>query len=267
MSHSIDAVLQEGRRRMLTSTLLACLGLSVIVLAFYLCDLFNIERYRDVLRTFSVLLGDSLPPDFSRWHKWGRPLLDTLAMSVSGTVLGCLAALPLSVLAARNMVPSRLGGLVRLFLNTLRSIPGVVWGVIFVAAVGFGPLPGVFALACHSTGMLGKFYAEILEHVDPAPGDALRSHGVSWLGGVRFSILPQILPRLIDVTLYRWEHNVRAATVLGLVGAGGIGLEIMTAFNLFEYREALALIMVLLAMVTVINVVGGRIRGLFLGSE
>lgn len=268
---TVEAVLADGRRRARTAAVMALLGVAVVVGAFVFVDLFNPARYRDALHTIAVLASDAMPPVFERWRKWGRPLLDTLAMSVAGTVLACLAALPLSLLAARNVAPSRLGArlgaLVRLFLNTVRSIPGVVWGVIFVAAVGFGPLPGVFALACHSTGMLGKFYAEILEHVDPAPGDALKSHGVSRLGVLRFSVLPQILPRLVDVTVYRWEHNVRAATVLGLVGAGGLGLEIMTAFHLFEYREAAALIIVLLALVTVINLMGERIRSHFLGRE
>lgn len=268
---TVEAVLADGRRRARTAAVTALLGVAVVVGAFVFVDLFNPARYRDALHTIAVLASDAMPPVFERWRKWGRPLLDTLAMSVAGTVLACLAALPLSLLAARNVTPSRLGArlgaLVRLFLNTVRSIPGVVWGVIFVAAVGFGPLPGVFALACHSTGMLGKFYAEILEHVDPAPGDALKSHGVSRLGVLRFSVLPQILPRLVDVTVYRWEHNVRAATVLGLVGAGGLGLEIMTAFHLFEYREAAALIIVLLALVTVINLMGERIRSHFLGRE
>lgn len=264
---TVEAVLLDGRRRVRRDAVMILLAAAVIGGAFVFVDLFNVARYHDALHTIFVLMGDSLPPVFERWRKWGRPLLDTLAMSVAGTVLACAAALPLAMLAARNVVPSRLGALVRLFLNTVRSIPGVVWGVIFVAAVGFGPLPGVFALACHSTGMLGKFYAEILEHVDPGPGDALRSHGVSRLGILRFSVLPQILPRLVDVTVYRWEHNVRAATVLGLVGAGGLGLEIMTAFHLFEYREAAALIIVLLALVTVINLIGERIRAQFLGQD
>ena len=138
---------------------------------------------------------------------------------------------------------------------------------MFVAAVGFGPLPGILALGCHSTGMLGKFYAETLEHVEPAPGNALRSLGVSKLGVLRFSVLPQILPRLIDVTIYRWEHNLRAATTLGVVGAGGIGLEIITAFHLFEYREAAALIILLLVLVSMINVIGGWIRRRFLDQS
>jgi phosphonate transport system permease protein len=103
-----------------------------------------------------------------------------------------------------------------------------------------------------------------MEHVDPAPGAALRSHGVSQLGVLRFAVMPQILPRLADVLLYRFEHNLRAATTLGLIGAGGLGLEIVTAFHLFEYREASALILVLLALVTAVNFVGAALRKSFL---
>lgn len=262
----VEAILTDGRRKALKNAMLLALGAAVIGAALVFTGIFDLTRYRDAYSTIITLLGDSLPPDFSRWRKWGIPLLETLAMSVSGTALGSIAALPLSALAARNITPASIGSPVRLFLSALRSIPGLVWGVIFVAAVGFGPLPGAFALACHSTGMLGKFYAEILEHVDPGPGNALRSHGVSSLGILRFSVWPQILPRLIDVTVYRWEHNVRAATTLGVVGAGGIGLEIITAFHLFEYREAFALILVLLVLVTLINVAGARIRRPFLGN-
>ena len=175
--------------------------------------------------------------------------------------------MPLGALAARNIVAQTwIGGPVRLFLNVLRSIPGLIWGVIYVAAVGFGPLPGILALATHSTGMLGKFFAETMEHVDPGPGNALRSHGVSRLGVLRFSVLQQVLPRLVDVIIYRWEHNLRAATTLGVVGAGGLGLEIMTAFHLFEYREASALILVLLGLVTAITMIGGTLRRRFLGQ-
>lgn len=264
---SLDAVLAEGRRQGAIGLALLVLGVAVVGGAFGFAGVFDPARYRDAISTIVALLGDSLPPDFSRWNTWGTPLLETLAMSVSGTALGSLAALPLSALAASNVGPAWLGGPIRLLLNTLRAIPGLVWGVIFVAALGFGPLPGTFALACHSTGMLGKFYAEILEHVDPGPGNALRSHGVSGLGILRFSVWPQILPRLIDVTVYRWEHNVRAATTLGVVGAGGLGLQIITAFHLFEYREASALILVLLALVTLINIVGGRIRARFIDPE
>lgn len=267
LTAAMAVILADGRRRLARTTLGALMGALVIISAFAYGDAFNLHRYADALPTIVALTSDALPPDFSRWTKWGKPLLETLSMSIAGTVLGAAAALPLGALAARNVVRRPwLGGATRLLLNGIRSIPGLIWGVIFVAAVGFGPLPGILALATHSTGMLGKFFAETLEHVEPGPGDALRSHGVSRLGVLRFSVLPQILPRLVDVTIYRWEHNLRAATTLGVVGAGGLGLEIITAFHLFEYREASALIIVLLGLVTVITVTGAHVRARFLGK-
>jgi phosphonate transport system permease protein len=267
-SNDLAAIVADRRQRLRMSVVGSALTATIIVAAFLYAGAFDWKRYADTLPTIFTLLRESLPPDFSRWQHWGKPLLETLSMSVGGTVLGAAMALPLGALGARNVVRSAwIGNPVRLLLNTLRSIPGLIWGVMFVAAVGFGPLPGILALGCHSTGMLGKFYAEILEHVEPGPGDALRSLGVSRLGVLRFSVLPQILPRLIDVTIYRWEHNLRAATTLGVVGAGGLGLEIITAFHLFEYREAFALILLMLALVTVITVIGGTVRGRFLDQS
>jgi phosphonate transport system permease protein len=260
----LTALLASRRRERLRTRVFAFSVLAVIGLAFYLSDLFNLVRYADASRTILTLLRDALPPDFSRWRSWGKPLLDTLAMSVAGTVIASAAAIPLAAVASGRTVVPWLSGAVRLLLNTFRSVPLVVWGIVCVAAVGFGSLPGALALAIHSTGMLGEFYSEIMEHVDPVPGDALRSQGVSRLGVMRFAVLPQILPRAVDVTLYRWEHNVRAATVMGVIGAGGIGLEIMTAFQLFEYREAIALILVLMVLVTAINAISKRTRSRFL---
>ncbi|MBB3103186.1 phosphonate transport system permease protein [Azomonas macrocytogenes] len=251
------------RREWLSRLLLvACIG--CVLLAAHWAGALDPERYREMLPTLWTLATDAWPPDFERLPNWGKPLLDTLAMSVAGTAGGVLAALPLGALAARGLAPAPVRHLVMLLLNTVRSIPGLLWGIIFVASVGFGPLPGALALACHSAGMLGKFFAEIFEHVDRAPVDALRSQGVTILGVLRFGVLPQVLPRLVDVSLYRWEHNIRAATTLGVIGAGGLGLEIITAFHLFEYREALALIGVLLALVTVVNLLGAYIRRRFL---
>jgi phosphonate transport system permease protein len=258
------AILAHGRQERLKRALWISLALLTIGVAVYLSDLLNFLRYGDAWRTLTTLLADALPPDFSRWRSWGRPLVDTLAMSIAGTAIACLLALPLSIVVAGFSGRRWLRAAVRMALNTARSIPLVVWGIACVAAVGFGPLPGALALAIHSTGALGELYAGILDHVDRAPGDALRSQGVSRLGVIRFAILPQILPRLMDVSLYRWEHNVRAATLMGVIGAGGIGLEIMTAFQLFEYREAVALIILLLGVVTVINTLSARVRGKFL---
>jgi len=260
------AILADSRRKLHAAIVTGAALAVVIFAAFLYAGALNPKRYADAIPTILKLASDAFPPDFSRWQSWGKPLLETLSMSVAGTVLGVCTALPLGALGARNVTRSNFITVpVRFVLNMLRSIPGLIWGVIYVAAVGFGPLPGVLALATHSTGMLGKFYAETMEHVDPGPGNALRSHGVSKLGVLRFSVVPQILPQLVDVTLYRWEHNLRAATTLGVVGAGGLGLEIITAFNLFEYREAMALIIVLLVLVTLITILGARLRRHFLG--
>lgn len=265
-SPELQAVLADSLQQWWRNAAWLTLAAGLVLAAMAYAGVLDPSRYRDALPTILTLAADSLPPDFSRWQNWGKPLLETLSMSIAGTLLALLAAVPLGALAARNVGPRHLAPTVRLLLNGLRSLPCLVWGVIFVAAVGFGPLPGVLALAAHSTGMLGKFCAEILEHVDSSPGNALRSQGVSALGVLRFAIWPQILPRLMDVTLYRCEHNLRAATTLGVVGAGGLGLEIITAFHLFEYREASALILVLLALVSLINLFGGRLRAAFLGS-
>jgi phosphonate transport system permease protein len=263
--HHLAAILADGRRRQLGALASGLAVTLLVVLAFLRAGAFELDRYAQALPTIWTLAREATPPDFLRWRHWGGPLVDTLAMSLAGTSLAVMLALPLGAVAARTVVrPAWAGVPARRLLDLLRSVPSLIWGVIFVAAVGFGPLPGILALACHSTGMLGKFFAETLEHVEPGPGNALRSHGVSRLGVLRFSVLPQILPRLVDVTLYRWEHNVRAATTLGVVGAGGLGLEIITAFHLFEYREAAALILVLLALVTAINLLGGWLRKRFL---
>jgi len=258
----------EWRRRQVGSAGVAALATILVLAAFIISGVFDLARYADAATTLLRLAADSWPPDFGRWRQWGRPLIETLAMGVAGTALGALLALPLAALAAENVGPSIwLGQLVRLGLNALRSLPGLIWGVVFVAAVGFGSLPGVLALSAHSTGMLGKLFFEAMEHVDPAPGAALCANGVSRLGVFRFAILPQALPRLVDAAIYRLEHNLRAATTLGLVGAGGLGLEIVTAFHLFEYREASALILILLALVTVVNALGAALRRSFLSRD
>jgi phosphonate transport system permease protein len=254
-------VLSECRRR---DRLRMILGLAIAAaLAASLAASGGLEprRYADAGRTILQLLSDATPPDFSRGRSWLGPLFETLMMSVGATLIGGLAAFPLSLLAARTTrFPKIVSAAAQLLLNITRSIPELIFGVIFVAAVGFGPLAGLLALACHSVGMLGKFATEHLEHLDPAPAAALESQGVSRSGIIRFCLVPQVLPRLVDLTLYRWEHNVRAASVMGMVGAGGLGLELITAFSLFEYREALAILVVILATVSIMDLASRRLR-------
>ena len=148
----------------------------------------------------------------------------------------------------------------RTVLAFFRSVPEIILGVLFVAAVGFGALPGVLALALHSTGMVGKFYAESIEHVDPKPLEAARAAGATPLQVIFHAVLPQALPQLVDVTIYRWEYHFRASAVIGIVGAGGIGFELMAALRLLAYDQVSAILLSILACVLVVDTIGAWLR-------
>jgi phosphonate transport system permease protein len=148
----------------------------------------------------------------------------------------------------------------RLLLSFLRSVPEIIMGILFVAAVGFGALPGVLALGLHSVGMVGKFYAEAIEHSDPRPAEAARAAGAGPLQIIQRAILPQVLPQLADITLYRWEYHFRASAVLGIVGAGGIGFELIAALRLMAYDQVSAILLAILACVVAVDATGAALR-------
>ncbi|MBX9926540.1 MAG: phosphonate ABC transporter, permease protein PhnE, partial [Hyphomicrobiaceae bacterium] len=148
----------------------------------------------------------------------------------------------------------------RLLLNLLRSIPELIMGIIFVAMVGFGALPGVLALGLHSVGMVAKFFAESIEHVDDKPIEAARAAGATPFQVIWHAVLPQVMPQLADTAIYRWEYNFRASTVLGAVGAGGIGFELIAALRVLEYAQVSAILLLILACVTLVDGVGAWLR-------
>ncbi|WP_440971568.1 phosphonate ABC transporter, permease protein PhnE [Pseudomonas aeruginosa] len=154
-------------------------------------------------------------------------------------------------------------GVARVLLNALRSVPELIMGIIFVAAVGFGALPGVLALGLHSVGMVGKFFAEAIEHVDEAPVEAARAAGATPMQVLLHAVLPQVTPQFADVAIYRWEYNFRASTVMGMVGAGGIGFELMGSLRIMQYQEVAAILLVILAMVTLVDAFSGVLRKRF----
>jgi phosphonate transport system permease protein len=164
-------------------------------------------------------------------------------------------------MAAPNTSPNAaVYRITRVFLAAFRSVPEIILGILFVAVVGFGALPGVLALALHSTGMVAKFYAESIEHVDPKPLEAANAAGASRLQVITHAVLPQVLPQLADITIYRWEYHFRASAVLGIVGAGGIGFELMAALRLIKYDEVSAILLAILACVLVVDSIGAALR-------
>lgn len=233
----------------------------IVIASFQQVGFLDAERLGEGLPALATLAGEMFPPDFSNIRNWGGPLIDTLFMSVAGTALAVIISLPLSIMAANNTSPNRLTYLItRTILNVLRAVPELIMGIIFVAAVGFGLLPGVLALGLHSAGMVGKFFAESIEHVAEEPVEAARSTGAHSILVIFHSVIPQAYSQMVDVCIYRWEYNFRASTVMGMVGAGGIGFELMSSLRILQYNEVFALLLVILSMVTAIDWIGSRLR-------
>jgi phosphonate transport system permease protein len=220
------------------------------------------------IRNLVEIVAEMLPPDPKALPRLGRPLVETAVMSVMATTLSALIGIPLAFLAARTTTPHPSVSLaVKALFNALRTIPELIVAIIFVASVGFGLLPGILALAVCSTGMLGKFYAEAIEKADSGMAEAVASCGGSRLHVIVFGIVPQVLAHAVDYTLYRWEHNFRASTVVGMVGAGGIGFEIVAALRLMQYREVSAMLLVVFVVVQIVDGFGGLVRSRLLGAE
>jgi phosphonate transport system permease protein len=258
---SRELVCTRYRQRWLRKAAIGAVALLVAGGSAWYSRLLDFRRLVEGAPSAWQLLGEMWPPDFSQAGSWFKPLADTLSMSISGTLLGVAFSCPLALLAARNTTPHAVFyHAARGLLNLLRAVPELIMGIVFVAAVGFGVLPGVLALGLHSVGMVGKFYAEALEQVDPGPVEAVRAAGASPFQVIWHGMLPQIMPLLANVTIYRWEYHFRASTVMGMVGAGGIGFELISSLRIMQYREVSAILLVILVMVALMDAFSDALR-------
>jgi phosphonate transport system permease protein len=183
------------------------------------------------------IIRRAMPPDFAKIDLVWWPALETVDIAIFGTLGGIIMALPLAILAAENVTPSRpLYYAARGVIGFARAVPDLVWALLFVTAVGLGPFPGALALSVHSIGMLGRLFAETIEHMDMAPIDALTLTGARRMQVFSHGVVPSILPALTGIALYRLDENIRSSLVLGFVGAGGIGFELLSAMSLFQYQ-------------------------------
>jgi len=204
-----------------------------------------------------------LPPDFSVMPEVIKGTAETLRIAVLGTV-GCIVlSAVLGILAAETVTPAWINRPVKLFLAVVRAIPMILVAMLMVGAMGLGPLPGIFAIAFHATGMLAKFYAEGIENVDRAPVDALSSAGATLLQRLRFAVWPQMAPVFIRDTLFRFELNLRESLVLGIVGAGGVGFYIQTYVRSFQYQKAATLTIVVVLLVLLVELLNTLLRRRF----
>jgi phosphonate transport system permease protein len=252
---------------------LGVLGWSANGTGFSLTAPFDPSNVKSATRFIGGLFPPETSPDFLR-HVL-QLMLETIQISVLGTFIAIVFGFPLAVFALRQrgeeVSRSSLGTArwlarwaiyhaSRTVLNLLRAVPELVWALVFVVAVGLGPFPGVLALAAHSTGILGKLYAELFESVDQRLVEAGRSTGASDLGVLLFVRLPSMLPVLLSYTLFRWECNMRAATLLGFVGAGGLGSQLTISMKLFQYHEVLTLVLAIMLLVMLVDLAGQFIR-------
>ncbi len=266
-------------RRRLRGTVIAAVAFAALMVAFVGADvdlptladkIGNFASYFDRLLTLES--GARVWTDgrewFWGWRSWFELLAETILISYVGTLAGFVFAFALNFLAAENTSPApwlRFG--VRRFLEICRTVPDIVFAMIFVIAFGLGPMAGVLALAIHTAGALGKLFAEIVENIDMAPVQGVRSTGASWIACMRFAVLPQVVAGFASYALLRFEINVRGASVMGLVGAGGIGQELVVAIRKFYYSDVSAILLLIIVTVFVIDIGTGWLRGRLFGRE
>ena len=215
-------------------------------------------------RNIGTYARDFFPPDFRDWRLYAHEMVVTLHIAIWGTVLAVLAAAPLGLLSASNIAPAWLHQPVRRLMDACRAINEMVFAMLFIVAVGLGPFAGVLALAVHTTGTLAKLFSEAVEAIDPRPVEGLRATGAHKLVEVLYGVVPQVMPLWLSFALYRFESNVRSASVVGMVGAGGIGVVLYEAIRGFQYAQTCAVLLMLVATVSVIDLGSAWLRRRFI---
>ncbi len=209
-------------------------------------------------------LADFFPPDFRYWRLYLREMLITVQIALWGTALAIVSSIPLGILCSENITPWWLCQPVRRVMDAFRSINEMVFAMLFVVAVGLGPFAGVMALFIGTTGVLAKLFAEAVEAIDDGPVEGVRASGANAIQEVIFGVIPQVMPLWISYALYRFESNVRSATVVGMVGAGGIGVILWEAIRGFQMAQTCAILIIIIVFVSVIDVLSQRLRKQFI---
>ena len=220
-----------------------------------------IKLLTDSSKYFGDILSRMLPPDFSNLNELIYAMFETIEIAFLGTFIAIVLSIPLGLFSARNLAPNYFVYLVcKTIVIFFRAIPEFIIAMILVIAIGFGAMPGVLALGLHTMGFLAKFYAEDIEHINKGPIDALKSSGATKSQIISFGVIPQILPSFVANNLYILDRNVRMATMLGIVGAGGIGYELQSSFRMFEYERVSAIIILIFVTIFIIDHLSAFIR-------
>ena len=237
--------------------------LAVLVWSWQGAEMRPLDLIRDA-GNMGTFARDFFPPDFHDWRIYLNEMLVTLHIAVWGTVLAIVAAVPLGLLSAHNVAPVWVYQPVRRLMDACRAINEMVFAMLFIVAVGLGPFAGVLALFIHTTGTLAKLFAEAVEAIDPRPVEGIRATGAHKLAEIAYGVIPQVMPLWLSYSLYRFESNVRSASVVGMVGAGGIGVVLYEVIRSFQYAQTCAVLLMLVATVTLIDVFSAWLRQRFI---
>jgi phosphonate transport system permease protein len=249
---------QEFGRQLAWGILLALLAVS-----WQGADMRPLDLFSDA-GNMATYAASFFPPDFHEWRVYVEEMLVTLQIALWGTALAVLAAIPFGLLCSSNITPWWIHQPVRRLMDAARAINEMVFAMLFVVAVGLGPFAGVLALFVHTTGILSKLFSEAVEAIDPHPVEGIRATGAHVLEEIVYGVLPQVMPLWISYALYRFESNVRSATVVGMVGAGGIGVILWEVIRSFAYAQTCAVLIMVVITVTAIDLVSSRLRKIFI---
>jgi phosphonate transport system permease protein len=243
---------------------MACLAvLAVLAWAWQGAEIRPLDLIKDA-GNMGTFAREFFPPNFHDWRIYLSEMVVTIHIAIWGTVLAIVVAVPLSLLCANNVSPPWVYQPVRRVMDACRATNEMVFAMLFIVAVGLGPFAGVLALFVHTAGTLGKLFSEAVEAIDPRPVEGIRATGAHKLAELAYGVIPQVMPLWLSYSLYRFESNVRSASVVGMVGAGGIGVVLYEAIRGFQYAQTCAVLLMLIVTVTMIDVFSAWLRNRFI---
>lgn len=257
--HDLCCLPENLPKKRLRRALVWGLSLAVMAWSWTGADIRPLSLIKDAGNMLKFA-GDFFPPNFHEWREYMREMVITIQIAIWGTLLAVVFAVPFGLMSAENIVPWWIYQPVRRLMDAARAINEMVFAMLFVVAVGMGPFAGVLALFVHTTGILAKLFAEAVESIDPGPVEGIRATGANVIEEIVYGVVPQVLPLWVSFALYRFESNIRSASVVGMVGAGGIGVVLWEIIRGFYFAQTCAVMMIVIATSTLIDLGSARIR-------
>jgi len=261
--HPELAIPKTSLNHRLTNLLVTITALSVLIWSYYGAEISFQTLYQNS-GNMALYLKGFMKPDYLEWRDYLHEMRVTIQIAIWGTLLAVVFAIPFGILSSSNITPAWVHQPVRRIMDCCRSVNEMIFAMLFIAAVGLGPFAGVLALFLHTMGILAKLFSEAVEAIDPQPVEGIRSTGANRIEEVFYGVIPQVLPLWISYTLYRFESNVRSASVVGMVGAGGIGMLLWDAIRGFQYGATAAIMIIVVCTVMCLDMVSSIIRKLYI---